>query len=283
MSRLKELRDKLVQELGAVYPKKECYHLVNSLMYSVAGIETKEIALDPSRLIEGDIESLLYQGISQLKGHKPLQYVTGLAHFYGLELEVDPSVLIPRPETEELVKWVADDHKEISGLKVLDIGTGSGCIILALGRLLTQPRLTAADISENAIRTASGNAGKYKINVLFKKIDILDERQWGALGTFDLIVSNPPYVRESEKSLMQPDVLDYEPPLALFVPDEDPLVFNRAIARFSKQHLADNGKLYLEINENLGKETAGLLGNEGFKEISLAHDINGKDRMIRCG
>lgn len=272
----------MIQGLGAIYPEKECYNLVNSLIFSVTGIEKKEIALDPGRVIGEDIENLLYQGLRELIAHKPIQYVTGMAYFYGLELAVNPSVLIPRPETEELVKWVADDHKEKSGLRVLDIGTGSGCIILALGKLLQQPHLTAVDISENAIRTALGNANKSGISVDFKKINILDESEWNELGIYDLIISNPPYVRESEKSLMQANVLDYEPPGALFVPDNDPLLFYRAIARFSRLKLSQNGKLYLEINVNIGEETIFLLKNEGFTEITLKRDMQDKDRMIRC-
>jgi len=272
----------MVQELVAIYPEKECYNLVNSLIFSVTGIEKKEIALDPGRIIEEDIENLLSQGLHELLGHKPVQYVTGIAYFYGLELAVNPSVLIPRTETEELVKWVADDHKEKAGLKVLDIGTGSGCIILALGRLLKQPHLTALDVSENAIKTASVNADRSGIRVDFKMINILDESEWDELGIYDLIVSNPPYVKESEKSLMQSNVLDFEPSQALFVPDDEPLLFYRAIAGFSRQHLSGNGKLYLEINENLGKEAVFLLKNEGYAEIFLKKDMQGKDRMIRC-
>lgn len=272
----------MIQGLGAIYPEKECYNLVNNLIFSVTGIEKKEIALDPGMVIGEDIENLLYQGLRELIAHKPIQYVTGMAYFYGLELAVNPSVLIPRPETEELVKWVADDHKEKSGLRVLDIGTGSGCIILALGKLLQQPHLTAVDISENAIRTALGNANKSGISVDFKKINILDESEWNELGIYDLIISNPPYVRESEKSLMQANVLDYEPPEALFVPDNDPLLFYRAIARFSRLKLSQNGKLYLEINVNIGEKTIFLLKNEGFTEITLKRDMQDKDRMIRC-
>jgi release factor glutamine methyltransferase len=280
---LKELRDKMVQELGVIYPERECYNLVNSLVFSIAGIEKKDIAVDPGKLIGEDVENLLYQGLHELMGHKPLQYVTGLAYFYGLDLAVNPSVLIPRPETEELVKWIGDDYREKTGLKVLDIGTGSGCIILALGKLLMQPRLTAVDISEHAIRTASGNAGKYGIEVEFIKVNILNENEWNELGTFDIMVSNPPYVRESEKSGMQANVVDYEPPEALFVPDNDPLIFYRAIVQFSRKHLSANGKLYLEINENLGKEAVNLIKNEGYTEIILKKDMHGKDRMIRCG
>jgi release factor glutamine methyltransferase len=282
MDQLKELRDKMIRELEKLYPEKECINLVNMLFFSVAGIGKKDFSLDPGRLIGDKIRSELLAKFSELMNHKPIQYITGTAYFYDLELEVDPSVLIPRPETEELVKWVADDHRDDQHLRVLDIGTGSGCIILALGRLLKNAQYTATDISEKALSIASRNALKIGVVVDFKKLNILDETSWNEIGKFDIIVSNPPYVREMEKKLIQANVLDYEPPEALFVPDKDPLLFYRAIARFSRWKLSENGRLYLEINENLGEETVLLLKNEGFTEITLLKDMHGKDRMIRC-
>jgi release factor glutamine methyltransferase len=282
MRQLKELRDNMIRDLYGIYPENECLNLVHWLFHSVAGIEKKDFSLDPGRLIEEKIKAELLEKLGELMAHKPIQYVTGTAYFHDLELAVNPSVLIPRPETEDLVKWVADDNKEKAGLKVLDIGTGSGCIILALGKLLKQPHLTAVDISGEAIKTASGNAIKYDTRVDFKIADIFEENEWDMLGTYDLIISNPPYVRESEKRGMKANVLDYEPSVALFVPDDDPLLFYRTIAKFSKNHLSGNGKLYLEINENLGKEIIMLLEDEGFSEIILKKDMLGKERMISC-
>jgi release factor glutamine methyltransferase len=272
----------MLRDLGGIFPEEEGLNLVNWLFHSVAGIEKKDFILDPGRLIEENIIDELLVKLGELMALKPIQYVTGTAYFHDLELSVNPFVLIPRPETEELVKWVADDYKEKPGLKLLDIGTGSGCIILALGKLLKDPQLTAVDISEKAIETASGNAGKYDFRVDFKIVDILKEDDWDKLGTYDLVISNPPYVRESEKVGMKANVLNYEPPVALFVPGDDPLLFYRAIAKFSKNHLSENGKLYLEINENLGKELIMLLEDEGFSEIILRKDMQGKDRMVRC-
>jgi release factor glutamine methyltransferase len=282
MVKLKKLRDNMLNDLGRIYPEHECKVMVDWLFNSIAGIEKKDIVLDPGRIIEEKIKAELLEKFGELMAYKPIQYVTGTAYFHGLELDVNPSVLIPRPETEELVKWVADDHQGKTGLKVLDIGTGSGCIILALGRLLKDPNLTAVDISGQIIETASRNAEKYRINVDFKKVNILEINNGHELGIYDLIVSNPPYVKESEKSTMMPNVLVYEPSVALFVPESDPLLFYRAIARFSKQHLFENGKLYLEINESLGEEIIRLLKDEGFSEITLKKDMQGKDRMIRC-
>ena len=282
MQGIKKLRDKMIRELNAIYPEKESYNLANWLFFSVAGMDKKEFSLDPGKFTNEKIEAELLMKLKELMLHKPIQYVTGRAYFHGLELEVDSSVLIPRPETEELVKWVADDHPGNSGLKVLDIGTGSACIILALGRLLTDPVLSAVDISQSALEIASRNAEKLNVRIDFRKVNILDERQWIDLGDFDVIISNPPYVRNLEKSKMQANVLDYEPHEALFVPDDDPLIYYRAIAKFSVMKLSPGGKLYLEINENLGEETVLLLKNEGFADIILKKDIHCKDRMIRC-
>lgn len=279
---IKELRDKMLNELNYIYPELESLNLVNWLFLSVAGIEKKEINLDPGRLVDGKTREELLEKLSELKAHKPIQYVTEMAYFYDLELEVNPSVLIPRPETEELVKWVSEENNERPGLRVLDIGTGSGCLILALGKLLKDPELTAIDISGDALHMAKKNAAKYRTMVSFNKTDILEEEKWNELGNFDLIVSNPPYVRESEKIGMRANVLDYEPSIALFVPDNDPLLFYRAIARFSKKHLSEKGRLYLEINESLGNEMIRLLKDEGFSEIILKKDMQGKDRMVRC-
>jgi release factor glutamine methyltransferase len=277
---LKELRDRMVRELSGIYPKNESIAIARALVLSVTGFDAKDIVLDPDIEVDEALLTTISNKMNELMAHKPLPYVIGQASFYGLELEVDSSVLIPRPETEELVKWISVDQKSNSGLRVLDIGTGSGCIILALGKLLVDPQLTAIDISDTALRVASGNAAKYSIPVKFLRKDILNEKQWDSSGKFDLIVSNPPYVRESEKVLIRPNVLDYEPHKALFVPDDDPLVFYRAIAGFCKRNLNENGSLYLEINENLGEEVVWLLTDLGFIAIVLKKDIQGKDRMV---
>ena len=283
MDRIKELRDKMIRDLSTIYPENESINLANWLFSSIAGIEKKDFSLDPGRYIEPGIIAELKIKHGELMLHKPIQYITGTAYFHDLVLKVDPSVLIPRPETEELVKWVANDFKNVSGLKILDIGTGSGCIVLALGRLLADPVLTAIDISQSALDLASLNAESCSIKVEFIQKDILDEKGWSDMENFDLIVSNPPYVREFEKSRMQANVLDYEPHLALFVPDQDPLLFHRAIAKVAQLKLAPSGKLYLEINESLGREIILLLQEEGFTDIMLKKDMQGKDRMIRAG
>ena len=283
MEQLKEFRDRMIRELSKIYPENECYNMVNMLFSSVAGIERNDISLNPDRLVEEAIRNALLGKLDELMDYKPIQYVIGKTFFYDFELEVNPSVLIPRPETEELVKWAADDFKTFPEMKVLDIGTGSGCIILALGRLLDRPALTGIDISGEAMTTASRNALENGIRVDFRMIDILNEGEWDRLGNYDIIISNPPYITESEKSRMRQNVLGFEPPVALFVPDNDPLLFYRAIAGFARLKLSGNGKVYVEINENFGEETVGILKNEGFTDVTLKKDIQGKNRMVRCG
>lgn len=281
MQGIKELREKMIQDLCEIYPENESRQMVDLLILSVTGWEKEKIAMEPGTFVTDSIAGSLFKGLAELLSGKPIQYVTGKAYFYGLELDVNPAVLIPRPETEELVKWVADDNRTKEGLKILDIGTGSGCILIALGKLLNKPGLTGIDISGSALEMASKNAVKYGIPVIFKFFDILKDTGDG-LMKYDIIVSNPPYVREMEKALMHNNVLGYEPHSALFVPDSDPLLYYRAVAGFARNNLVPGGKLYLEINENLGKETFSVLESEGFTNVTLKKDFQGKDRMIKC-
>jgi release factor glutamine methyltransferase len=199
-----------------------------------------------------------------------------------MKLYVNEQVLIPRPETEELVEWIAQTNKGKAHLRVLDIGTGSGCIPLALYQQLQQPEIHAIDISSGALEVARQNAATQQATIHFHQADILDNANWHVLPVFDCIVSNPPYITLSEKQEMQENVLAHEPHLALFVPDEDPLRFYRAIASFALQHLAPGGQLYFEINEAWGKETAELLTGKGFTNIELKQDLQGKDRMLKA-
>jgi release factor glutamine methyltransferase len=193
---------------------------------------------------------------------------------------VDESVLIPRPETEELVDWIRMENNREGGLHILDIGTGSGCIAIALKHEFPNSVIDAFDISENALNTARRNAVRNKLEVNFELIDILNAPDFTT--KWDIIVSNPPYITEHEKDEMLPNVLDNEPHLALFVPDNDPLLFYRNIAIFGRQNLQHNGKLYFEINRESGKECMDLLTGMGFNDIKLEKDISGNDRMIRA-
>ncbi len=223
--------------------------------------------------------------IQQLKNHVPVQYITGKAHFFGLDFFVNENVLIPRPETEELVQWVLKSVAEkvkdsVTGLTMLDAGTGSGCIAIALATKLSKSRIMACDISEPALETARINAKKNNVNIDFFNCDILGETP--DISGLDVVVSNPPYIRQSEKTLIPPNVLNFEPHSALFVSDHDPLVFYRHIAQKAFQWLRHEGLLFFEINENLGTETMNCVENEGFYLVQLKQDINGKARMIKA-
>ena len=226
----------------------------------------------------------------RLLAGEPVQYVVGFAWFYGLKFKVNTNVLIPRPETEELVEWVLEMTKKNSPLKVLDIGTGSGCIPVTLKVKNAALHVSAVDISEGALITASRNAYRMNADIDFKRIDILNENDWTQLSDFHIIISNPPYIPHKEKALMENNVLDYEPHLALFVENDDALIFYEKIADFAKTHLytdgtsRDNreGALFFECNEYNATEVVDMLHNKGFKTVELRQDMSGKDRMIRA-
>jgi len=217
----------------------------------------------------------------------PLQYILGETEFYDLIVKVNPSVLIPRPETEELVDWALITSRIINGeteiLKLLDIGTGSGCIAISIKKYIPLADITAIDISEAALNIARQNADLNQVEINFIQDDIFKPTNLELINSkYDLILSNPPYVTEAEKDQMLDNVLNHEPDIALFVPDNDPLVFYRAITDFALVHLKINGFLFLEINEKFGQETLNLLKKKGFKEIELRQDMGGKDRMIKA-
>jgi release factor glutamine methyltransferase len=235
--------------------------------------------------------------IERLLHHEPIQYIMQKAWFYGMELYVDKNVLIPRPETEELVDWIVKDVKA-SGkavfdqspttadattmLKILDIGTGSGCIALALKKTMSKAEVWGCDISDEALNVARRNGSNLDIRVDFQGINFLDEAQQKALPTVDIIVSNPPYIPLSEKAGMNLNVANHEPGIALFVPDNDPLVFYRAIAHFGRKRLYERGSIYMEIHENLAEIVERLFTTEGYQLVELRKDMQGKDRMVKA-
>jgi release factor glutamine methyltransferase len=248
-----------------------------------------ELAPDVSTQLDSIIERLLLQ--------EPLQYILQKSWFYGLELYVDGQVLIPRPETEELVDWIIRDVKtsgfpagepppltadKTTQLKIMDVGTGSGCIALALKRNLPLAEVWGCDASDGALNVARRNGANLDIRVDFQGLDFLDEAQRKQLPTVDIAVSNPPYIPQGEKDSMPYNVVAHEPHLALFVPDQDPLVFYRALAQYGYQRLHEGGRMYLEIHESLGKEVMALLEASGYKNIQLRKDMQGKERMVRA-
>lgn len=231
-----------------------------------------ESAVPP--FIPGKIDAIL----TRLQDGEPIQYVMGHARFCGLTLKVTPDVLIPRPETEQLADMVADFCGDRTDLRLLDCGTGSGCIAISLARRLRFPAVTAIDVSDAALAVARENAAASGVRVDFRRADLLDACSMPA-GQFDVIVSNPPYVMESERTLMEPHVLDHEPGLALFVPDGDPLRFYRAVLGYAASHLADDGAVFFEINPLQSGRYAALAAESGFSEVEITADLYGRRRF----
>ncbi|MBD0279612.1 MAG: peptide chain release factor N(5)-glutamine methyltransferase, partial [Flavisolibacter sp.] len=232
----------------------------------------------------------------RLQQHEPIQYILNEAHFYGMKLFVNNSVLIPRPETEELIEWIIEEvraagkdvfHRgvteadETKKLKILDVGTGSGCIALALKKAMPKAEVWGCDVSEEALNIARRNGSALNIRVDFQGMNFLNVAERKLLPTVDIVVSNPPYVPQKDKATMQPNVVQHEPHVALFVPDDDALVFYKALAQFGKERLYENGYIYCEIHEDLGKEVIDLFKREGYKNAELRKDRQGKDRMVR--
>lgn len=242
-----------------------------------------DVALNPDFEISDEEVEKWNTILSELQQEKPIQYITNEAWFYGLRFEVNENTLIPRPETEELVEWIIQSQKskvKSQKLEILDIGTGTGCIPISLKANLPQANVSAIDISEKVLEVAKRNAASNKVEINFIQTNILEVEDLNQ--PFDIIVSNPPYVRNLEKQEIKKNVLDFEPHLALFVEDTDALLFYRKIAQLALKNLSPNGLLFFEINQYLGNETVELLENLGFKNIELKKDMYGNDRMIRC-
>ncbi|RKE03428.1 peptide chain release factor N(5)-glutamine methyltransferase [Marinifilum flexuosum] len=266
------------KELESIYSSRESESIAYILLEELLNYSRTQIQLNKTESIQDEQFAKVKEYIADLKENKPIQYVLGEADFYELKFKVNQHTLIPRPETEELVHAIINENKE-ANLNVLDIGTGSGCIPICLAKHLTNANVSSVDISPKAIQTATENAKRNEVQVRFDERDILNWEvyEWEQL---DIIVSNPPYVTNAEKVKMEKNVLDFEPHTALFVSDNDPLIFYRRIAELAQDHLKKGGKLYFEINESLGKEMTVLLEQKGFSSIQVQKDINGKDRMM---
>lgn len=271
-----EIRD----ALRGTYPDSEALALAKMLLVEVFDFSTLELYGGKDKEFSGKCRDVLDEMIRRLKKNEPIQYIIGKENFCGWTFEVNPSVLIPRPETRELVNWIADDWREKTPCRILDIGTGSGCIAISLAKLLEGAEVDGWDISKEALQVAGRNAVRNGAKVKFLEKDALsavpgEER-------YDVMVSNPPYIAEKEKADMDANVLDWEPSLALFVPDDDPLLFYRRIALLAKEMLTEGGSLYYEINQAYGAETVQMLESLGFSSIELRKDIHGNDRMIKA-
>ncbi len=286
---IKELKALFHKELDVIYGKDEVFTFFFMLTENYCNISRLDVALDTGISVTTEEQVPLFEALEALKQHQPIQYILGQTEFYGLPFKVDKNTLIPRPETEELVSLVIKNSKnQLQNPKshsILDIGTGSGCIAISLAKNLLESTVYALDVSAKALKKAKENALLNNVDITFKEGSILDSAQYDLLFkglTFDTIVSNPPYVRNLEKQEINANVLENEPHLALFVEDDNPLVFYDAIADFALKYLKEKGVLYFEINEYLGKETVNLLKNKRYKEVELIQDIFGKDRMIKA-
>jgi release factor glutamine methyltransferase len=276
---IKEASGLISQELKDLYSPEEITSIIDIIFKHLMNFKKFEIILHFDTLVPDTIKVQIYDIIQQLKRNKPIQYILGSTEFYGFPFVVNESVLIPRPETEELVYWIVNDYRGKKP-RIIDIGTGSGCIAITLAKLLPEAILHAAEISEKALENARINALQNKVTVEFHQMDILSEHL-PDLEPFDIIVSNPPYVTVSQKEQIEANVLDYEPHLALFVPKNDPLIFYRAIGKFARKRLKNSGNLYFEINEDLPDETAACMQQLKFN-VELKKDIHNKKRMLKA-
>ena len=267
------------QTLGQHYSSSEINGFIRIIFESVCGYSLTDLILYKNNILSDSLRKQIDKIVERIDQNEPIQYVLGRSLFCGISFSVTPDVLIPRPETEELVELITARHAG-SAPRILDIGTGSGCIAVSLAKKLPESRVEAWDISEKALQVARKNAQENQANVTFKQVDITRELPPEAVQPYDIIVSNPPYVCLREKAEMERNVLDYEPHLALFVPDEDPLLFYRAILCAGKRLLAEGGFIYFEINRMFGHQTVSLLRQNGYKKTEIIQDLSGNDRMV---
>ena len=284
------------EALKEIYDDAEAGNIASLAMEHLTSYSRTDRVTKKDTTITEEQTALLQQYIRRLKDHEPIQYIMNRTWFYGMELYVDRDVLIPRPETEELVDWVIKDIQESGldvfnrqpaeadvtrSLKILDVGTGSGCIALALKRTMPLAEVWGCDISDRALNVARRNGSELDVRVDFQSVDFLNPAQQKHLPSVDILVSNPPYVPQKDKNDMRPNVLQFEPHTALFVDDDDPLVFYKALLRFCRNRLYQRGHIYMEIHENLGNAIKDLFEKEGY-EVVVRKDMQGKDRLVRA-
>lgn len=269
------------QVLSGIYSPHEAYQFAWLIMDHFRGWTKTQMMLHEDTKLTLSEHLFVEKALERLKNHEPIQYITGQTEFYGLPFKVDPSVLIPRPETEEMVEWIWQYARLHKAPHLLDIGTGSGCIAIALSKHLPEASVEGWDVSPHALEVARENARLNQVNPELTLMDIRNA-QPATDRKYDFIISNPPYVRDSEKQLIAPNVLGYEPHVALFVDDRDPLLFFRYITQYAQKALKDNGMLFFEINRDFGVATKELLSTSGFSEIELRKDLSGNHRMIKA-
>lgn len=277
---MKQALAKIHQQLDALYPPGELRELIRWMMEEVAGIPPYRLLFADDVLTEHQRQQIDAM-VERLAKKEPIQYILGKTTFCGLPFQVNREVLIPRPETEELVRLIVDDFTSHPSVRILDIGTGSGCIAVSLASFLPGAQVTGLDVSPSALQVAAGNAALNQVSVSWISQDVLSADVDSCLGQYDCIVSNPPYIMEHEQQEMDAGVLNYEPHQALFVPDTDPLLFYRRIVQLAKRHLRAGGWLYFEINEQCGDAMRELLNRERFSQTEIIKDYFGKDRMLK--
>lgn len=286
---LKEIKNRFHNELDELYGENEVDSFFYWLLEHYFQMNRLSLALKPQLTLTEAEEQPLFEALRRLKQYEPIQYIIGQTEFFGLMFKVNQNTLIPRPETEELVQWIIQCGSRLSPksqLKILDIGTGTGCIAIALAKHMPHAKVFAVDISNEALKMAKYNANLNNVEVEFMQMDVLDENNWYDIfdveTKFDIIVSNPPYVRQQEKLQMKNNVFDYEPDLALFVEDDNPLVFYKSITRLAVDKLNPRGQLFFEINQYLGAEMKQMIKTFPFNNIELRKDIFGNDRMFKA-
>lgn len=276
---LSDIKNLFRSELADYYSTQEITQLFCISSEYLLNYSKIDTFLKANQPISAETEGKFLNILQRLRNWEPIQYITGYAWFYGLNFKVDRRVLIPRQETEELVQWIINEEKG-KNMNLLDIGTGSGCIAVSLALNMPDTSVSGCDVSTDALAVANENARIHNRHVSLFQLDLLSDSAV-LPEKFRIIVSNPPYVREMEKKFMKQNVVDYEPEIALYVPDEDPLIFYKRIALLSRKYLVDGGSLYLEINEQFPREIVRLLESTGFYGIEVRHDLNGKARMVR--
>ncbi|MBN1187767.1 MAG: peptide chain release factor N(5)-glutamine methyltransferase [Bacteroidales bacterium] len=279
LNTLSKIVRRINSELVKFYPETETKAIISIVLQHIMGFSKLELHTRQNEILLPEQIQRVEKALGLLKKHIPVQYVIGETEFFDILINVSPAVLIPRAETEELVK-LALDISLPNNAKILDIGTGSGCIAIALAKNLHKADVFALDVSFEALEIARRNAENVGVKVNFFQRDILKDTKLG-MGRYDMIISNPPYVTNNEKHLMEKNVLENEPHLALFVPDSEPLLFYKAISNIAKENLNYNGWLLVEINENYGKETAEIFKERGYRNVEIVKDINGKDRIVK--
>ena len=279
---VRTLKNQFAETLSELYPSEEIQSFFSILSEKHLGMSRLELTLNSEMILSEAVSEKYIEALKRLQTHEPIQYIIGDTEFYGLQFKVNKHTLIPRPETEELVDWICTESKTKNSAptNILDIGTGSGCIAISLSKNILVSSVSAIDFSEEALDVAKHNALLNSVDIDFIKMDILNALELPA--QYDVIVSNPPYVRNLEKEMMQSNVLHFEPDSALFVSDDDPLIFYKKIACLARKHLTENGSLYFEINEYFSKDMVNMLIEFDFKDIKVKNDFFGKERMIKC-